>query len=93
MDMSDRAKPGRGRMTVPPAPNHNSPDWPRWLDRSLTERFPDIGWTIFWDVTAGFLGAYVTQRGDRKPLTKEQRTYIDGWMAGRDALIEYLEQP
>lgn len=92
-DQSDSVKESRASRKVPIVTSRATADWPKWLDRSLTGRFPDIGWTTFWDVTADIMGAYVTQRGDRKPVTKEQRRYIEGWMAGRDAMIDIvLEQ-
>lgn len=92
MDMSDRVRNSRASHKMPTPIRHSRSDWPRWLDKSLTERFPDIGWTTVWDVTADIMGAYVTQRGDLKPVTKEQRSYIEGWMAGRDAMITFAQE-
>ncbi len=92
MDMSDRAKAPRGSRvarTIKPT----APDWPRWLDRDLQKKFTGVQFTTFWNVCAGDFGAYVTQRADQKPITKDQQIYIQGWMAGRDALVDYLEVP
>jgi hypothetical protein len=55
------------------------PDWKLILDNALLRKF-GVKFVTEFNLFAGWDGAHVTRREDKKRLKKEHRLFIDGFM-------------